>query len=43
MMRVLSVNVGSPKRVKVRDTTVLTSIFKSPVEGRVAVRRHCFS
>ena len=40
MMRVLSVNVGSPKRVKVRDTTVLTSIFKSPVESRVAVRRH---
>jgi MOSC domain-containing protein YiiM len=40
MMRVLSVNVGCPKQVQVRNTTVLTSIFKSPVEGRVAVRRH---
>jgi MOSC domain-containing protein YiiM len=40
MMRVLSVNVGSPKQVRLRNTTVLTSIFKSPVEGRVAVRRH---
>jgi MOSC domain-containing protein YiiM len=40
MMRVLSVNVGFPKQVQVRNTLVLTSIFKSPVEGRVAVRRH---
>ncbi|MBV8865770.1 MAG: MOSC domain-containing protein [Acidobacteriaceae bacterium] len=36
--RVASVNVGGPKRVEVRDRTVLTSIFKSPVEGRVTVR-----
>jgi MOSC domain-containing protein YiiM len=40
MMRVLSVNVGSPKQVQLRNRTVLTSIFKSPVDGRVAVRRH---
>jgi MOSC domain-containing protein YiiM len=40
MMRVLSVNVGSPKQVQVRNAIVMTSIFKSPVEGRVAVRRH---
>lgn len=40
MMRVLSVNVGSPQQVQVRNTVVLTSIFKSPVAGRVAVRRH---
>lgn len=40
MKRVLSVNVGLPKRVEVQNTTVLTSIFKSPVEGRVVVRRH---
>lgn len=33
-------NVGSPKQVQVRNATVLTSIFKSPVEGKVAVRRH---
>lgn len=39
-MRVLVVNVGTPRRVLVRDTPVLTSIFKSPVEGRVAVRHH---
>jgi MOSC domain-containing protein YiiM len=38
--RVLSVNVGGPKQVRVGDRTVLTSIFKLPVEGRVAVRRH---
>jgi MOSC domain-containing protein YiiM len=41
MMRVLSVNVGSPKQIQLRNNrTVLTSIFKSPVEGRVAVRPH---
>jgi MOSC domain-containing protein YiiM len=38
--RVLSVNVGTPTQVPVNHGTVLTSIFKSPVEGRVAVRRH---
>jgi MOSC domain-containing protein YiiM len=40
MKRVVSVNVGTPKQVQVAARTVLTSIFKSPVEGRVAVRRH---
>jgi MOSC domain-containing protein YiiM len=39
-MTVVSVNVGTPKQVRVREGTVLTSIFKSPVEGRVGVRRH---
>ena len=39
-MKVVSVNVGTPKQVLVRDRTVLTSIFKSPVDGSVAVRRH---
>ena len=38
--RVLSVNVGMPKHVQVAGRAVLTSIFKSPVEGRVAVRQH---
>jgi MOSC domain-containing protein YiiM len=38
--RILSVNVSSPKQVQVGQATVLTSIFKLPVEGRVAVRRH---
>jgi MOSC domain-containing protein YiiM len=40
MKRVLSVSVGTPKQLPVKNGTVLTSIFKSPVEGRVAVRRH---
>jgi MOSC domain-containing protein YiiM len=38
-MTVVSVNVGTPKLVPVGGRTVLTSIFKSPVAGRVAVRR----
>ncbi len=42
-MRVLSINVGSPKEVQLGRTTVMTSIFKSPVEGRVELRRHNFA
>ncbi len=38
LKRVLSVNVGQPKEVKTPNGTVLTSIFKSPVQGRVALR-----
>ncbi|HZS54096.1 MAG TPA: MOSC domain-containing protein [Bryobacteraceae bacterium] len=40
MIRVLSVNVGQPQEVFLGDKVVLTSIFKKPIEGRVAVRRH---
>lgn len=41
MASILSVNVGTPRRVPVaHGNTVLTSIFKSPVDGPVAVRRH---
>jgi MOSC domain-containing protein YiiM len=36
--RVLSVNVGLPKEVRVDGRVVLTGIFKSPVEGKVALR-----
>jgi MOSC domain-containing protein YiiM len=36
-MLVLSVNVGGPRQVKTRAGTVLTSIFKSPVDGKVSV------
>jgi MOSC domain-containing protein YiiM len=36
--RVVSVNVATPRMVRVGDTEVLTSIFKSPVEGRIAVK-----
>src|SRR5581483_7245917 len=39
-MKVVSVNVGVPTPVEVTGGTVLTSIFKSPVSGRVAVRAH---
>jgi MOSC domain-containing protein YiiM len=39
-MRILSVNVGGPKQVLAGRTIVLTSIFKTAVTGRVAVRQH---
>jgi len=39
-MRVVSVNVGQPREVETPRGIVLTSIFKSPVSGRVAVRNH---
>ena len=38
-MRVVSVNVGLPREVVWKGRTVLTSIFKEPVAGRVGVRR----
>ncbi len=40
MPSILSVNVGQPRQVQWLATATLTSIFKSPVEGRRAVRRH---
>jgi len=39
-MQVVSVNVGLPRQVETPYGIVLTGIFKSPVAGRVAVRRH---
>ena len=39
-MSLISVNVGLPKTVQWRDQPVTTGIFKSPVDGPVAVRRH---
>ena len=36
--RVVSVNVATPRMVRVGDTEVPTSIFKSPVGGRIAVK-----
>jgi len=38
MMRVLSVNVGRPRRVSWRGTPVTTGIYKEPVTGAVRVR-----
>lgn len=37
-VQVLSVNVGLPREVVAGDRLVLTSIFKSPVGGRIPVR-----
>lgn len=36
-MKLLSVSVGCPREIQWRGETVLTSIFKDPVEGRVRV------
>jgi MOSC domain-containing protein YiiM len=38
-VRIVSVNVGLPRRVTWRDKVVATGIFKSPVEGRIMMRR----
>jgi len=38
-VKVLSVNAGLPREVEWRGKTVLTSIFKAPVAGRVRVGR----
>lgn len=39
-MKVISVNVGLPREVPWKGETVTTGIFKAPVAGTVAVRRH---
>jgi MOSC domain-containing protein YiiM len=36
--RVLSVNVGGVREVDAGDRVITTAIWKSPVDGRVAVR-----
>jgi len=38
-MKLVSLNVGRPREVESAGRTVSTSIFKSPIAGRVAVRR----
>jgi len=40
MAKVLSVNVGLPRKVKWMGTRVTTSIFKEPVAGPVRLRPH---
>src|SRR6266581_4921584 len=37
-MKVVSINVGLPREVRWHGKTILTSIFKAPVEGSVKVR-----
>ncbi|MCC6699550.1 MAG: MOSC domain-containing protein [Candidatus Hydrogenedentes bacterium] len=39
-MRVVSLNVGMPKEVPGPNGPVLTGIYKSPVAGRIPLRRH---
>jgi MOSC domain-containing protein YiiM len=39
-MRVVSVNVGLPREFDWLGRRVRTGIFKAPVAGRVALRRH---
>jgi MOSC domain-containing protein YiiM len=39
-MKLLAVNVGVPREVEWKGRRVRTAIFKEPVAGRVAVRRH---
>jgi MOSC domain-containing protein YiiM len=38
-MKIISINVGLPRVIKKRGKTITTSIFKSPVAGRVRVNR----
>ncbi len=40
LSRIVSVNVGQPREVQAGNRKVLTSIFKAPVQGKVAVLRH---
>lgn len=39
-MKLLSVNVGLPREIEAGKRLVWTSIFKSPVTGRVPIRNH---
>jgi MOSC domain-containing protein YiiM len=39
-VKVVSVNVGLPREVEWKGMTVVTGIFKEPVAGSVAVRKH---
>jgi hypothetical protein len=38
-MRVISVNVGLPRPVDWKGRTVMTGIFKEPVDGTIPIRR----
>jgi len=39
-MKVISVNVGLPRAVMWHGKSVTTGIFKQPVKGRIALRKH---
>ncbi|MFZ0590721.1 MAG: MOSC domain-containing protein [Bryobacteraceae bacterium] len=40
LRRIVSINVGQPREVEAGDRRVLTSIFKEPVQGKVALRHY---
>jgi MOSC domain-containing protein YiiM len=40
MMKLISVNVGLPREIFWKERVITTGIFKEPVSGRVAVRKH---
>jgi MOSC domain-containing protein YiiM len=40
IMKLVSVNVGLPREVVWHGKTIMTGIFKDPVEGPVTIRRH---
>lgn len=39
-MKLLSVNVATPRAIQIGGREIMTSIYKEPVAGRVGVRRH---
>ena len=39
-MKIISINVGRPREIPWQGQFVRTSIFKSPVAGRVRVKPH---
>jgi MOSC domain-containing protein YiiM len=40
LRRIVSINVGQPREIEAGNRTVLTSIFKTPVQGKVALCRY---
>ena len=40
MAKLVSVNVGLPREVSWKGKSVITGIYKTPVEGPVSLRRH---
>ena len=38
-MKIISLNVGLPREIVYKDRSIITGIFKEPIEGRVRARR----
>ena len=38
-MKIISLNVGLPREILYKDRSIVTGIFKEPVEGRIRARR----